>query len=222
MHLRSDKTLASSSQASTRVSSHESKTVPQKQLSASREEPLSSSDSELTRLSGSKYSIPMEPFISFDDDMSASLSFNVKIIYVRENDLGAKIYMDPDSHYVVKIAPPSSRTPSEVMVRFMGSHYVSPMGTIYILTQFYELMDSMGEIHENEDEVNSHRTFTEPNKLERLVGSSGAAPSAPPFKTMSRGKAKEIDEETKASMHSRHETILNKLQVVKLVTTYMR
>ena len=106
----------------------------------------------------------MEPFISFDDDVmtgGTNSSFDVKIIYVRENLLGAK---DPNNRFTVQIKSPSSRSPSEVMVRFMGLHYVSPIGTIYMLSQFYEIMDPMGKIYENEDENKPHHAYSEPYK----------------------------------------------------------
>ena len=93
MHLRSGKTLASGSLAGTRVSSHKSKTIPKQNLSAICEDSLSSSNLEITSLSGSEYSALMEPFISFDDDVmtgGTNSIFDVKIIYVRENLLGAR------------------------------------------------------------------------------------------------------------------------------------
>ena len=90
------------------------------------------------------------------------LVVDVKIIYVRENLLGAKLYLDPNNRFAVQIKSPSSISPSKVMVRFMGLHYVSPIGTIYMLTQFYEIMDPTEKIYEKEDEINSHHAYSEP------------------------------------------------------------
>ena len=98
------------------------------------------------------------------------------------------------------------------MVQFMGSHYVSPIGTIYMLTQFYKIMDPMGKIYENEDEINSPHAYAKPYKhAQRMVESSQPIPSAPPLIASAKGKEKENDEEANSNMIPRHERILNKL-----------
>ena len=132
-----------------------------------------------------------------------------------KTSLGPKLYLDPNNHFAVQIKSPSSRSPSEVMVRFMGSHYVSPIGTIYMLTQFYEIMDPTGKIYENENEINSQHAYSEPYEhAERTVGSSQPVPSAPPLIASAKGKEKKNGEEANSNVIPRHKRILNKLQAV--------
>ena len=69
--------------------------------------PNSSSDSLSSMASGSSH--PMDNLIDLDEPLSPAMtganpmSFDTKLVFVRENAIGAKLYCDPTNRLVVKI-----------------------------------------------------------------------------------------------------------------------
>ena len=156
-------------------------------------EDTSLDSSETSMASGSEASVFMGDFFNPDVqtqpplDQVGRFQFDIRLEYVRNNIYGASLYSNPLNRLTVKIEDVSSPLEPEVWVNYQGDQYVSLIGTRYMLTPLFELMDSTGIIHP----AIEGRTFSNPN-LARIpqglhtgqqMRRAGYAPSAPPLPT---------------------------------------
>ena len=153
---------------------------------------------------------------------AALLGYDTRLVFVRENRFGAKLYSDHFNRIAVKIEDIPTPTETEVWVRSQGDQYMSIMGIRYLLTLEYENMDAQGKLH-----VQPHVcTFSEPmyGMPSWSMGvdspSGEKAPSAPPMTGADWTKHNEAEkEEVSFSFHAatldRKETELYKLYVRK-------
>ena len=70
--------------------------------------------------------------------------FHVRLVYTKDNLLGAKLYVDPFNRLVVKIELAHSLSEPYVMVMFQGNRYVSAKGVNYLITPTYENINPQG------------------------------------------------------------------------------
>ena len=120
---------------------------------------------------------------SFPTVDAALLGYDTRLVFIRENRFGAKLYSDHFNRIAVKIEDIPTPTEAEVWVRSQGDQYMSIMGIRYLLTLEYENMDAEGQLH-----LLPHVcTFLEPiyGKPSWSMGidspSMAGAPSAPPM-----------------------------------------
>ena len=64
----------------------------------------------------------------------------MRLVYARDNILGAKLHVDPSNRLVVKIQHAPSLSKPYIMVMFQGDRYVSAKGINYLITPSYENM----------------------------------------------------------------------------------
>ena len=180
MHLRSGTSIAFGSIARSKVSTQASGTQPKNPLTAI-EEDTPSTASESSSHSTSETSETMEGFQNLNLDVNkalnvdaASLGYSTRLIFICENRLGAKLYIDPLNKIAVKIEDIPMPTEAEVWVRPQGDQYMSIMGIRYLITTKYENMDSDGNLH-----VLPHvRTFSEPMQGVSVWSAGWYSPSA--------------------------------------------
>ena len=152
MHLRSGRRLESGSQASTRIYSQGSGTQLPRLLGSIKEEivPNSSSDSLSSMASGSSHH--MDNLIDLDKPTSPAMtsanpmSFDTKLVFIRENAVGAKLYWDPTNRLVIKIEHVMSPFEPEVWASYQYHQYMSQSGTTYVITSHFEWTNMTGRI----------------------------------------------------------------------------
>lgn len=70
--------------------------------------------------------------------------FDVYLIYIRENHLGAKLYVDLSKQLIVKIKIALIGLKLFVMVILQGENYFSAKGDIFLFMPFYKYMTPQG------------------------------------------------------------------------------
>ena len=189
MHLRSAGTsIASGSVARTKVSTQASGTQTKSSLKII-EEGTPSTPSNSSSQSTSEASATMEDFQNLNLEDSTSMDVNVallgydtRLVFIFENWLGAKIYIDHLNRIAVKIEDIPMPTEAEVWVRAQGDQYMSIMGIHYLVMPKYENMDADGCLHT----LPHVRTFYEPMHGVPVWSAgwyspnAAGAPSAPP------------------------------------------
>ena len=131
--------------ATTKASTQASGTQAKGKLSVIIED-YSSHSSETSSQSTSEAFAFMEGFgnmnlnAGFPTMDVALLGYDTRLVFVRENWLGAKLYSDHFNRIVVKIEDIPTPTEAEVWVRSQGDQYMSIMGIRYLLTLEYENM----------------------------------------------------------------------------------
>ena len=78
--------------------------------------------------------------VGFPTVDAALLGYDTCLVFVRENQLGAKLYSDHFNRIVVKIEDVPTPTEAEVWVKSQGDQYMSIMGIWYLLTLEYMSM----------------------------------------------------------------------------------
>ena len=202
MQLRSGTSIASGSTATTKASTQASGTQAKGKLSVIIED-YSSRSSKTSSQTTSEASAFMEGFANmnlnagFPTVDAALLGYDTRLIFVRENRFGAKLYSDHFNRIAVKIEDIPTPTEAEVWVRSQGDQYMSIMGICYLLTLEYENMDMHGKLH-----VQPHVcTFSKPmyGMPSWSMGvdspSREKAPSAPPMTGTEWTKHNEAEKE---------------------------
>ena len=180
MHLRSGTSLASGSTAKSKVSTQASGTQAKSPLTTIVED-TSSTTSETSSQSLSETSETMEDFQNLNMDArgkmnfdAATLGYNTRLMFICENRLGAKLYIDHLNRISVKIEEIPMPTEAEVWVRPQGDQYMSIMGIRYLITTEYENMDADGNLHV----LPNVRTFSEPMQGVPVWGAGWHSPNA--------------------------------------------
>ena len=88
---------------------------------------------------------------------AGGLVFDQKLVYLYDNVLGAKIYMDELNHRIIKIEDVVTPFEMEVTVSCQDDRYLCPKGGTYLITPNYAWMDAAGNIRKPET-----RSFSEP------------------------------------------------------------
>ena len=107
---------------------------------------------------------------------------DTRLVFICENRLGAKLYIDHLNRIAVKIEDIPMPTEAEVWVQAQGDQYMSIMGIRYLVTPKYENMDADGRLHT----LPHIRTFSEPMHGVPVWSAgwyspnAAGAPSAPP------------------------------------------
>ena len=121
----------------------------------------------------------------FYGDRRTSLvpQFDVRLVYARDNLLGAKLYVDPSIGLVVKIEHAPLLPEPYVIVMFQGNRYVSAKGVNYLITPLYENMTLHGIVSHTKaySEPLREAPSTSMQPMRRKVSSEIYAPSAPPL-----------------------------------------
>ena len=112
--------------------------------------------------------------------------FNVKLVYIRDNLLGAHLYVDPLNTTVVKMGPDIGRAKPKkwVMAMFQNDRYIDNHGVVYLITPSYENMNSLGVINYTRAQ-SEPPAYAKGNTLgeghARRTQSAVFAPTAPPL-----------------------------------------
>ena len=154
MHLRSGTLIASGSIAATKASTQASGTQAKGPLSVIIED-YSSHSSKTSSLNTSEAFAFMEGFGNINLNASAPSysmdaglpSYDTRLVFIRENWFGAKLYSDHLNRLAVKIEDIPSPTEAEVWVMSQGDQYMSSNGIRYLLTPEHENMDAEGKCY---------------------------------------------------------------------------
>ena len=104
----------------------------------------------------------------------ALLGYSTRLMFICENRLDAKLYIDQLNKIAVKIEDISMPTEAKVWVRPQGDQYMRIMGIRYLITTKYENMDADRILH-----VLPHvRTFFEPMQGVPVWDAGWYSPSA--------------------------------------------
>ena len=117
-------------------------------------ESTSSDSSETSSASQSEASFIMDDFHDLEAqtqsqsyDHVGRLKFDIRLKYIRYNQYGAKLYIDPLGRLTVKIEDVPSPFEPEVWVNYQSDRYMSIQGTKFMLTPRFEFMDPTGVTH---------------------------------------------------------------------------
>ena len=102
--------------------------------------------------------------------------FPICLIYVRNNRLDAKLYMDPYNRLAVKLENAISLPEPYVMVMFQGDRYISATDTTFLLTPSYEDMTPQELVFHRRAETEPIRVTSEPNARQERKAWSEAFP----------------------------------------------
>ena len=100
---------------------------------------------------GREASYPMGDFMTtkgqtIDQNHTMGRTFDIMLIFVHKNKLGAKLFRDPLNRIVVKIEEKPSLFETEVWVNYQCDHYIDSNGVHYVFTNDIEHVDSRGKI----------------------------------------------------------------------------
>ena len=187
MHLRSGASITFGLQASTKASTQASG-VQAKSLLSAIIEGQSSSSSDTSRQSASEASASMDSFRNLNLNNSTmnvdavAMGYDNRLVFIRENQFGAKIYEDVHNQTAVKIEDMPTPTEAEVWVRSQGDQYMSVLGVRYLLTPEFENMDADGQLHfpPHVRTFSKPATHSTPWSTEFDSPYQAPAPSAPP------------------------------------------
>ena len=76
------------------------------------------------------------------------MRFDTKLVFVRENQYGAKLYNDFLNKCAVKIEEIPTPFEPVVMVNYQGDQYMDANGTRYFLMPLFNDMDPIGQVHQ--------------------------------------------------------------------------
>lgn len=71
------------------------------------------------------------------------LQLNIRLVYVKENCMGAKLHVDPSNCMVVKLETTLSIPSPYVMETFQGDRYIGIKGTTFLISPTFEDMTSL-------------------------------------------------------------------------------
>ena len=89
-------------------------------------------------------------------EAGTSMRFAMFLEFVKQNQWGAKIYIDPHDNYVVRIDDQNEDYRPKPLVNYQGDRYVDNEGTLYLMVQDVENVDKWGQpirAHGKEKEV---------------------------------------------------------------------
>ena len=154
MHLRTRRFLASGSRIVSQNSMQSRKAPISRPLDPINEDTSLNADSATT-VTGSEASLSMGDFINFVRQTNApttiqqpprGVRFDIKLVFLRKNKHGAKIYCDPRNNFDVKIEYIHLPFEPEIMVNYQGDHYMGVNGVKYLIKPLFEDMDPTGRI----------------------------------------------------------------------------
>ena len=74
------------------------------------------------------------------------MTFDTRLVFVRENAVGAKLYCDPTNRLVVKIEHVTSPFEPEVWANYQYHQYMSQSRIMYVITPHFEWTNASGRI----------------------------------------------------------------------------
>ena len=86
------------------------------------------------------------------------LRFDIKLLDVRTNVHGAKLFIDPANRIAARMKDILSPLEAKVWINYQSDLYMSIGGIRYVLAPSFEHMDSLGRIHEHEGCKSFHGT----------------------------------------------------------------
>ncbi len=84
-------------------------------------------------------------------EAGTSIRFAMFLEFVKQNQWGAKIYIDPHDNYVVRIDDQNEDYRPKPLVNYQGDRYVDNEGTLYLMVQDIENVGQWGQIIKTND-----------------------------------------------------------------------
>ena len=152
MNLRSGQSVtyskASTQESGTKVGTPLEPIEEQTSLDSSTS--LSTTLSEASLAMGDSTKEAQQAKVNFEQQQWANLNkvrCDTKLIFVRENQYGAKIYNDFLRNFVVKIEERPTPFEPVVMANYQGDQYMGVDGARYFLSPLYKDMDPTQKVH---------------------------------------------------------------------------
>ena len=84
-------------------------------------------------------------------EVGTSIRFSMFLEFVKQNQWGAKIYIDPHDNYVVRIDDQNEDYRPKSLGNYQGDRYFDNEGTLYLMVQDIENVDQWGQIIKTND-----------------------------------------------------------------------
>ena len=79
-------------------------------------------------------------------ETGTSMRFAMFLEFVKQNQWGAKIYIDPHDNYVVRVDDQNKEYKPKPLVNYQGDRYVDNEGTLYLMVQDVENVDKWEQL----------------------------------------------------------------------------